>query len=635
MNLSFIKKNLTRIAEMLDVSLIQGATENLGKKLGRAFGVATLVSLLSLGLVNPALSTVAEQAQKSAQKGKSSKAVAKQAKSTKSVKIEKTATKKTKTQTLAQKNTKAAVKKNAVVKTVAAKNIKTNKTQKTASKKTVSPASRVAMAKSKKQSKRSSVRKVVWRRPTFGQQAGLHRVYDPLNLKSSSVLIRDVDTGEILFQKNADEVLPIASITKLMLGVVIAEAQLPMEQVVTIDRSDTRLSSTASSRLAAGMHFTRAQLIDLALMSSENRAAHALARSYPGGLEHAVKAMNQKALELGMTDTKYEEPTGLSNLNRSTAIDLVKLIAYASQIPMVSHSSTLPSSSFVLGKRLVNYHSTNRMIASGTWEIEAQKTGFISDAGQCLVMQTKIGGRRLGIALLDGVGHLARTVDSERIRAWVEGRLDGLDQDSFVSAKTAADRFDYAPRDWELPVQVVLQQEMSADDFARLSAGDLNEADTESVALEVINQEEGSDEISDEMSVVEAKSTQNTATKSVGKKDTNKLLADSVPTNSTAVVVSLQNNKHNPTTINSGAVSVKNVSAQTTNQANPTQSNSTNNNNNSTQDSQMAVEVSANQHLDGEAKKENNLIQKVKNVFLPAPVNVRPATSDKKMLQIQ
>jgi D-alanyl-D-alanine carboxypeptidase len=315
--------------------------------------------------------------------------------------------------------------------------------------------------------------------------------------------------------------------------------------------------------------------------------------------------MNQKAFELGMLDTKYEEPTGLSNLNRSTAIDLVKLIAYASQIPMVSHSSTLPSASFVLGKRLVNYHSTNRMVASGTWEIEAQKTGFISDAGQCLVMQAKVGGRRLGIVLLDGVGYLARTVDSERIRAWVEGRLDGLDQDSFVSAKTAADRFDYAPRDWDLPSQVVLQQEMSADDFARLSAGDLNEADTESVALEVINQEEGSDEISDEMSVMEAKSTQNAATKNVAKKDTTKLLVDSVPTNSTTVV-SLHNNKHNLTAANSGAVAVKNLSAQ-----------------------------AANQHLDGDAKKENNLIQKVKNVFLPAPVNVRPATSDKKMLQIQ
>jgi D-alanyl-D-alanine endopeptidase (penicillin-binding protein 7) len=341
----------------------------------------------------------------------------------------------------------------------------------------------------RKKQKGITIRKVVFRQTSQGHLAGLQNTYDPLGLKASSVLVTDLDSKEILFSKNPDAVLPIASITKLMLGVVVAEANLPLDEEITIGKQDTKLSSTASSRLKAGMVFSRSELLQMALMSSENRAAHALARTYPGGVLSAVRAMNHKAQVLNMHNTSYADPTGLSSQNLSTASDLTKLVQYASKNPTVSSYSVQPNNTFTVGKQLVSYHSTNRLVSSDEWEVEAQKTGFISAAGQCLLMQAKVGGRRVSIALLDSVGFQARMSDAERIRAWIQGQIPQLDSTSFVSAKSALDRSDYPLRGWDIETGKVYLQEMSSTDFARLSQGQPTEVEFDEVALD-----EGSEE---------------------------------------------------------------------------------------------------------------------------------------------
>ena len=262
--------------------------------------------------------------------------------------------------------------------------------------------------------------KAVPTRPSFGQLAGLHSTADDLDLKSSVAYVIDQDTNEVLLSKNDQAVLPIASITKLMTGVVISEAKLSMDESITITQDDVDTEKGSSSRLKVGTTLTRGELLHLSLMASENRAAHALGRTYPGGLHAFVELMNAKATSLGMRDTRYIEPTGLSSKNQSSAKDLATLVSFAYQDSLLRELSTSPSYQVEVGNHTLNYKTTNRLIKNPTWDIGLQKTGYISEAGQCLVMQAKIAGRKLIMVFLDSAGKLSRIADAERVRRWVE-----------------------------------------------------------------------------------------------------------------------------------------------------------------------------------------------------------------------
>lgn len=270
-----------------------------------------------------------------------------------------------------------------------------------------------------KQSRRSVIR-LAPPRPSFGQLAGLHATEDELDLKSSVALVIDADTQQVLLSKNDSAVLPIASITKLMTGLIISEAKLPMDEAITITQDDVDTEKGSSSRLRVGATLTRGELMHLSLMSSENRAAHALGRTYPGGMSAFVEAMNARAKLLGMTDTNYVEPTGLSSKNQSSAKDLARLVTFASNDPMLSELSTSPSTQVAVGNRTLHFGNTNRLVSHPAWQIGLQKTGYISEAGQCLVMQAKVAGRKLVMVFLDSAGKLSRIGDAERVRKWVE-----------------------------------------------------------------------------------------------------------------------------------------------------------------------------------------------------------------------
>ncbi len=256
--------------------------------------------------------------------------------------------------------------------------------------------------------------------PSFGQIAGLHSAQDPLDLKSSVALVIDQDTREVLFSKNDRAVLPIASLTKLMTGVIVSGAKLPMDEVITVTQDDVDTEKHSSSRLKVGTSLTRGELLHLALMSSENRAAHALGRTYPGGMPVFVSLMNAKAKLLGMNDTSYAEPTGLSSRNQSSAQDLATLVNAAHGDATLRELTTSPGYQVAVGARTLQYNNTNRLVKNPDWDIGLQKTGYISEAGQCLVMQTKIAGRKLIMVFLDSAGKLSRLGDAERVRRWVE-----------------------------------------------------------------------------------------------------------------------------------------------------------------------------------------------------------------------
>ena len=255
---------------------------------------------------------------------------------------------------------------------------------------------------------------------SFGQLAGLHTSVDNLNLKSSVALVVDQDTSEVLFSKNDKAILPIASLTKLMTGLIVSEAGLPMDEMISVSQEDVDTEKGSSSRLRVGSVLSRGELLHLALMSSENRAAHALARTYPGGMARFTLLMNMKAQALGMKDTHYVEPTGLSSLNQSSARDLVKLVDIAHSHPLLRELTTSPSYQVEVGTRTLQYNNTNRLVKNPSWDIGLQKTGYISEAGQCLVMQTKVAGRKLIMVFLDSAGKLSRIGDAERVRRWIE-----------------------------------------------------------------------------------------------------------------------------------------------------------------------------------------------------------------------
>jgi D-alanyl-D-alanine endopeptidase (penicillin-binding protein 7) len=234
----------------------------------------------------------------------------------------------------------------------------------------------------------------------------------------------------VLLSKNGHTVQPIASLTKLMTALIIADAGLPLDEIITITAADVDTEKGTHSRLNVGTQLTRGELLHLALMSSENRAAHALGRTYPGGMKRFVALMNARAIMLGMKDTYYVEPTGLSSANRSSAADLATLVATAADSPLLRQFSTSPSYEVEMGKRMVQFTNTNKLVRQSGWDIDLQKTGYISEAGQCLVMQTRVAGRKLIMVFLDSAGKLSRIADAERVRRWIE-------QERPVSAQAA------------------------------------------------------------------------------------------------------------------------------------------------------------------------------------------------------
>lgn len=256
-------------------------------------------------------------------------------------------------------------------------------------------------------------------RLSVGQATGLHGTADPLDLKSSVALVVDQDTNQVLFSKNSEAVLPIASITKLMTALIVTEAELPLNETLRVSQDDIDTEKGSHSRLAVGTSLSRGEMLHLALMSSENRAANALGRHYPGGMPAFVEAMNQRAQQLGMHDTRYVEPTGLSSNNRSSAHDLALLVKAAFTHPIIRELSTSLETRVAVGKQSLQFRNTNGLVRNPVWEIGLQKTGYISEAGRCVVMQAELAGRKLIMVLLDSAGRYSRIGDAERIRKWL------------------------------------------------------------------------------------------------------------------------------------------------------------------------------------------------------------------------
>ena len=243
-----------------------------------------------------------------------------------------------------------------------------------------------------------------------------------LQLASSKALIINQNTGEVLFAKNTNFLTPIASITKLMTAMVMLDAKLPQDEVIAISNEDIDYLKGTHSRLIIGTHMAREEFLQLALMSSENRAASTLSSNYPGGKPSFVRAMNAKALELGMSNTHFVDPTGLDSENVSTAEDLAKMVQAAYQYEPIRAATTTAQREVYLDGRAypVLFKNTNGLVREGEWEIGLSKTGFINEAGRCLVMQATIAGEPMIVVLLDSNGKLTRIGDANRIRKWME-----------------------------------------------------------------------------------------------------------------------------------------------------------------------------------------------------------------------
>jgi len=253
---------------------------------------------------------------------------------------------------------------------------------------------------------------------------------------SQSVLVVEDDTGKILLEKNADRVAPIASLTKLMTAMVVLDARQDLDELIEIDRSDVDTFKHSSSRVPVGALISRRDVLQLALMSSDNRAAHALARTYPGGLAGFKVAVRQKIAALGMTQTVIEEPTGLSPHNRSTAGDLVKMATASARYPEITRMSTESKDLININGREVEYRNTNRLVGAKGWDIGLSKTGYIQEAGRCLIMNIKAGGKNATLVLLNAGASSARILDALNIRRFITG-------DEPVSMAKASNR---APR---------------------------------------------------------------------------------------------------------------------------------------------------------------------------------------------
>jgi D-alanyl-D-alanine endopeptidase (penicillin-binding protein 7) len=244
-------------------------------------------------------------------------------------------------------------------------------------------------------------------------------IHDP-KLKSSSVLIIDQSDSSVLYSRHSDVAMPIASITKLMTALVVLDAKQPLDEPIQITEADRDLPKASVSRLTVGTTLTRGDLMHLALMASENRAAHALGSNYPGGLPAMVEAMNAKAAQLGMTNSHFVDPTGLSSQNVASPEDLSKLVIAASHNPTIREFSTDRHYAVKVRRHMVEFRNTDNLVANPTWNIIVQKTGYIAEAGKCLVMAAVIEGRSVVIVLLDSLGKYTRVADAKRIKTWME-----------------------------------------------------------------------------------------------------------------------------------------------------------------------------------------------------------------------
>jgi len=258
----------------------------------------------------------------------------------------------------------------------------------------------------------------------------LHGVYSHVNvirapqklvLRSASVLVVDQRTGERLVQKQAEAVLPIASITKLMTAMVVLDAKMNLQESLTIVPEDVDTLRHSRSRLPVSTCLRRTDALLLSLIASENRAAHALGRTYPGGLSTFVTAMNAKARSLGLVETRFKDPTGISSGNVSSARDLARMVNAAYRYPIIREFTTCKETTIYLGRRTLQFRNTNRLVRNPHWQIGLSKTGFIDEAGRCLVMQSWVANRPLLIVLLDAQGNLTRYGDANRIKQWMEG----------------------------------------------------------------------------------------------------------------------------------------------------------------------------------------------------------------------
>jgi D-alanyl-D-alanine endopeptidase (penicillin-binding protein 7) len=251
-----------------------------------------------------------------------------------------------------------------------------------------------------------------WNGPV-GSSPGLH---------SHAALLLDMQNGEAVYQKNATQIVPIASITKLMTAMVMLDANLPMQEELVITDDDVDTLKGSRSRLSVGARLTRQETLLLALMSSENRAAHALGRNYPGGISAFVAAMNRKAQELGMTNSRFLDPTGLNSSNVSTARDLAKMVGAAYKYPAIREASTTSDARMDVLGRMLEYRNTNPLVRTDGWEIGVSKTGYIREAGKCLVMQAKVNNRPMLFVLLDSEGSMTRVGDANRLKKWAEAQ---------------------------------------------------------------------------------------------------------------------------------------------------------------------------------------------------------------------
>jgi D-alanyl-D-alanine carboxypeptidase/D-alanyl-D-alanine endopeptidase (penicillin-binding protein 7) len=255
---------------------------------------------------------------------------------------------------------------------------------------------------------------------------------------SQSVLVVEDDTGKILLEKNAGAVMPIASLTKLMTAMVVLDARLDMDELIEIDRSDVDMVKHSSSRVPVGSLISRRDVMQLALMSSDNRAAAALARTYPGGTPAFKIAVRNKIASLGMSSTVIEEPTGLSPRNRSTAGDLIKMATASARYPEITNMTTESKDLININGREVEYRNTNRLVGAKGWDIGLSKTGYIQEAGRCLIMNIKTNGKNATMVLLNAGASSARILDALNVRRFITGEPVGR-----VMVAKASDR---APR---------------------------------------------------------------------------------------------------------------------------------------------------------------------------------------------
>ncbi|MFT3736623.1 MAG: serine hydrolase [Rhodocyclaceae bacterium] len=285
----------------------------------------------------------------------------------------------------------------------------------------LAPRASKAVAKSSPAASRAKARKVTLRElrsePEFDPEG------NPL-LRSSAFVVQDIETGRVLLERNASMVQPIASISKLMTAMVVLDANLRMDEVIEISDDDIDRLKGTSSHLPVGTRLTREDLLRLALMASENRAASALGRAYPGGLPAFIEAMNHKAASLNLHETRFFDSSGLNKNNVASARDLVGMTAAASHYPLIREFSTLPEYNFLIKGRLRGFHNTNALVRDSDWQIDLQKTGYISESGKCLVMRAMLNNRPTAIVLLDSWGRYTRVADANRIRKWVEKMME-------------------------------------------------------------------------------------------------------------------------------------------------------------------------------------------------------------------